>query len=324
MASNLLITANNVPNNTTNASFRAWAQMISNSFATAGFSKDANVTGQIDFTTVTAPATTGSNSVGFEVWRFTDTLQATNPICFKVEYGSGPNGPITPGIWFTFGSNCNSSGGIATTPNTPRILASNSLPQAVNVTSWLCGSNGRWCAALWAAVANNNTSAPYVVQTTYPVAIGFERTKDAAGADTAAGLLITMQTGSGLFSQICMGNSALGSVAYETSLGFLTPGAGPSVSGSRSQPVYPDQYGLYPQFHSYKGTFLNPGLNFLLRYDMLPVADMVGNIIPAQIYGSTHYYVGFGTAAFTGSVVLTGRSIASLPGSAASLLFRFE
>lgn len=71
---------------TTDAAFRAWAQMIHDSLAAVGLIQTAD-TGQINLATVLTPAT--STFAGYEIWRFNDSDQANNPIYFKIEYGKG-------------------------------------------------------------------------------------------------------------------------------------------------------------------------------------------------------------------------------------------
>ena len=87
------------PIQTTDAEFRAWVTAISNGFQ-ALFTK-VTQTGEINLATVLKPA--GANtSQGFEVYRFNDSLQATAPIFFKVEYGSSSLA-VTPSCWLTVG-----------------------------------------------------------------------------------------------------------------------------------------------------------------------------------------------------------------------------
>lgn len=94
------------PIQTTDAEFRAWVTAISNGFQ-ALFTK-VTQTGEINLATVSKP--TGSNtSQGFEVYRFNDSLQATAPIFFKVEYGSS-NTAATPSCWLTVGKGADGSG----------------------------------------------------------------------------------------------------------------------------------------------------------------------------------------------------------------------
>lgn len=65
------------------AAFQAWGSAISTSFTDVGLTKTAD-TGQIDWSTIVYSAAT---TLGYEIWRFNDALQATAPIFFKITYG---------------------------------------------------------------------------------------------------------------------------------------------------------------------------------------------------------------------------------------------
>lgn len=71
---------------TTDAAFRAWALALREAVEDAGLVRTAD-TGQIDLTTVSAPAT--SAYAGYDIFRFDDAAQATDPVFLKVEYGKG-------------------------------------------------------------------------------------------------------------------------------------------------------------------------------------------------------------------------------------------
>lgn len=72
-------TAGNVP-------FRAWAQAVHDKILAAGLVQTSD-TGQINLATVVRPA--ADALAGFEIWRFNDAEQATNPIFIRVNYYSG-------------------------------------------------------------------------------------------------------------------------------------------------------------------------------------------------------------------------------------------
>jgi hypothetical protein len=91
----------------TATTFRAWGSGISAGFAAVGLVQTAD-TGQINWTTVAAPTAAGT-AMGYEIWRFADTLQATKPIFIKVEYGAGGN-TQTPQMWVTVGTGTDGAG----------------------------------------------------------------------------------------------------------------------------------------------------------------------------------------------------------------------
>lgn len=103
---------------TTDAEFRAWGSALSAAMQTCGLLPSAD-TGQINWTTVARPA--GANTpAGYEIYQFTDALQATSPIFVKIEYGTGTTltNYGSPALWLTVGQGSNGTGtltGILTT-----------------------------------------------------------------------------------------------------------------------------------------------------------------------------------------------------------------
>lgn len=71
---------------TTDAGFRAWGLAIRTAITDAGIVRTSD-TGQIDFGSVSVPSA-GSYG-GYDIFRFDDAAQATDPIYFKLEYGRG-------------------------------------------------------------------------------------------------------------------------------------------------------------------------------------------------------------------------------------------
>lgn len=92
--------------NTSDTTFRAWVSAMLQGWADAGWVR-ASDTGQIDTATVITPAAT--IAAGFAMFRFSDTLQATAPVFFKVEFGAAP-GTQQPGMWLTVGKSTNGAG----------------------------------------------------------------------------------------------------------------------------------------------------------------------------------------------------------------------
>jgi|GEM_PF-5465204 len=76
---------------TSDANFRAWGSGISSALQTCGLVQTTD-TGQINWTTVTRTNVAYSgggieNVVGYEIYKFNDSLQATVPVFIKIEYG---------------------------------------------------------------------------------------------------------------------------------------------------------------------------------------------------------------------------------------------
>lgn len=99
-----------VASNATNAAFRAWGSAVNTALAALGLVQTSD-TGQINWTTVTAPVATNTQT-GYEIWRFNDSLQSTRPIFFRLDYGSHAQGSSSPQMWLTVGTASNGSGTI--------------------------------------------------------------------------------------------------------------------------------------------------------------------------------------------------------------------
>lgn len=99
-----------VPDCSTDEAFRAWGSGIST--ALQSLITLVTQTGQINWATVTKPASTGYIS-GFEVYRFNDAAQSTSPIFIKIEYGAASIGSgLKPALYMTVGKSTNGSGTI--------------------------------------------------------------------------------------------------------------------------------------------------------------------------------------------------------------------
>lgn len=93
--------------NTTDERFRLWGKAVSDGLAAVGLVR-RNDTGQIDWTSVTAPTSTNQRR-GYEIWEVQDSMTATFPIRFKIEYGSGAQ-TWRPQMWVSVGTGSNGSG----------------------------------------------------------------------------------------------------------------------------------------------------------------------------------------------------------------------
>lgn len=91
---------------------RAWAQKVHDALVAVGMVQTSD-TGQINLATVTAPSA-AATAAGYEIWRFNDALQATAPVFFKLEYGSG-SAAANPQLWITVGKGSDGAGNITGT-----------------------------------------------------------------------------------------------------------------------------------------------------------------------------------------------------------------
>ena len=141
-----------IPTQTTDAEFRAWGSALSEQL---GLMLTRVITSNdINWTTVTKPANY-NQFMGFEVYRFNDAAQATHPVYFKIEYGSGISAAPMLGIRLTIAKNCDAAGvlsGILLAQTSIVSSASNSTPQTSYISS--SGSHFSWalCVQLTANI----------------------------------------------------------------------------------------------------------------------------------------------------------------------------
>lgn len=166
-----------VVQSTTDAEFRLWASFIDSIFLLASCWVDTAAAGSINLTTVLKPAAINT-SQGFKVYRMNDTLQATAPVFVKIEFGSGA-AAVNPAIWFTVGTTHDGSG------NLGNVLF-------VRTQIFAGGSSATASKCIGSADTNRVTFGMFLnILTTYPFWFSLERTKDATGADTGTGLLLS-------------------------------------------------------------------------------------------------------------------------------------
>lgn len=100
------------------AFFRAWGSRHSQALAAIGLVQTAD-TGQINWSTVVRAAI--NTDAGYEIWRFNDSMQATAPLYFKFNYGTG--GVTTTGrLQVQMGTGSNGSGTLTGTTTTARVI----------------------------------------------------------------------------------------------------------------------------------------------------------------------------------------------------------
>lgn len=168
-----LVTFSTAMTNGTDAQFRAWGKGISDSLQAVGIVKTAD-SGQINWTTVTAP-TSANAKMGYEIYRFNDTLQSTAPVFIKLAFGSGSSGTY-PALWISVGTGSNGSGTI-----TGEILPEqqNCVYYASEVSlHYISGSSNRFVIAIQGASPGNQ------------LVLTVERTHDSSGSDTNNGVMV--------------------------------------------------------------------------------------------------------------------------------------
>lgn len=157
------------PTNATDAEFRDWGSKFSAALAAVGMVKTAD-TGTVDWSTVTKPSAINQKKC-WEVWRFNDSLQATQPLFVLVEYGSSTVVNY-PAIWVTLGKGTNGAGTLTSQfPSSDKtaLASASSSP-----TTWYVSGGGSYvCWSMAPAVALPNQPAGWGV---------IERGRDSSGA----------------------------------------------------------------------------------------------------------------------------------------------
>lgn len=156
-----------VRNNGTNAQFRAWGSAISAAFAAGGLVQTAD-TGQINWTTVTAPVAINT-SQGYEIWRSNDATGSLNNWYVKIEYGSGA-AAANPSIWLTLGWSSDGAGSINSTNACARTQIATGGTSVASECNFGVGT-GYISVCLW----GNTGSTDYLI-------FSIERTRNTLGA----------------------------------------------------------------------------------------------------------------------------------------------
>lgn len=256
--------------NSSDANFRTWGSYFAARFAAVGLVQTTD-TGQINWTTVTAPGA-ASTYQGYEVWRFADTLQATAPVYIKIEYGSSTSSANNPGIRVQFGSGSNGSGTLTGNLSTTYLASATAVAGACSAFG--SGDTGRFCICYGFTTAGG-----------YGMFFGFERSKNAAGEDTGEAVLA-------IFNNTTVSGSSTGTKFYpvwSTTLGDIGPTTAitaPALFLPTASATSGAQTVVAPILHS-KGIFMAPGMNFLGYQTAGPVPNSSPSI---YMYGNAHTY----------------------------------
>lgn len=267
-------TANCVAQASTTGTIRPHVAFVEALLTAAGWVQTAD-TGQT--ASASFPAATGTLTVaGYQIWRMNDALQGTAPVFVKIEFGSG-SVTNSLGMWFTIGTGSNGTGTITGIIGGNRFSVASQGQSATLFPCYGSGSTSRLSALHCYTTATVQVS----------MAWGIERTKDAAGADTNAGVIF---------------NSVVGAPGTLQGHQYL-PFAG-TVRAAQTNPTIPigsaalgtlvdgANVGLLPIFPMAQIGPLEQGLNFAIYFG----TDIAANTdISATVKGSARTYKTFGT-----------------------------
>ena len=256
---------------TDDATFRAAGKAQSDAIVAMGLVRTAD-TGQINWATVARPA--ANTSAGYEMFAFADALQATAPVLIKIIWGCGLVNDRLRHI-VQVGVGTNGAGAFLGWVTTARTLSMSSVLDAGNVNR-ISGATNRVCIAF--NVHLNGATNCNV--------ISVERTHNAAGGDTAQGVLVFYKDSNvgcpG--SLLTFAGGELDAHAYYA-VG-LAPSVGHGSTGTQTM--------AFPVFFA-AGPFFNPSLNVL---GMFPGNITVGVPLTITLLGSGRQYIPLTTTGF--------------------------
>lgn len=199
------------PSGHNNAAIKDWGSKISSLFSGAGLIQTSD-TGQVNWTTTTFTplgSTNGGTVIGYEVWRLNDSLQATKPIFFVVEYITSDASATTYQYYIrmTVTSSTNGAGSSNGALTQGNIYVTNSTDVNTNNfgslnTAWSSG-NGSWFNLVLGSVAGTGPGLGTFF---------FDRTRDSSGAITNEGCAMgwTGATGKVVTATNTVGNASSG------------------------------------------------------------------------------------------------------------------
>lgn len=263
--------------NTTDTTYRAWGSAISAALAALGWVQTTD-TGQVNWTTATRSATSGTN---YEVWRTND---GSAPLYMKLEYVN-TNSVSFPGIAVTLGFATNGAGTLTGTQVTPRVSYAANITADTGVRSWvMVGNTSRFVLACTSTTATNNVPL-----------LSVERGKTTLGADDATSALLVFATATTANTLISSG-LGLGSPSYSQVLptsGGVPPieltlltiaSMRPTTAGSSA---YGGNVGVGTVSHQAGGP-VNPGLN-VMSCNVNDLAALSSQTVTR--YGTAHTYL---------------------------------
>lgn len=274
-----------------NTDFQSWVTGVHNALAAVGLVQTAD-TGQINPATVALPGAI-TTSAGYEIWRFSDALQATLPIFIKLEYGTG-SVISRPSFWITVGSATNGagtlSGALATRTQIP---ATTTKTAGATLPLYVCAGSGYVHLSANSETASSST-----------LLFGVERTRDASGTATADGyILITIAAASGAF---CQAVTASGVASSGGSGGPLMP-----VNANASKSAVGADVGVGVGVYFLGKPF------YTLMTSVSPTDISGGASFTATVLGTLHTYL----AVVTGAASMVGLTYGSSSGTAPAMMW---
>ena len=281
--------------NRSTANFRAWAQAMHDSFAAVGMVQTTD-TGQINISTA-APSSAGVY-VGYEIWRFADSLQATKPVFVKVEYGSGVNSTVQAAARFTVSNGTNGAGTLNGTllMNSQQIQGQYQTADTAPQPAFFCGDT----SSIVFAWPTSNATAGF-----RPSVVMIERTRNTDGTPNGDAVGFTLMQGYGYGS-----NASQYGDTFSQLMSYLNTQVGPVY---RWAPIAsPNTYGYWDSAGSI-GTDINlfpylmsspkPEAQALSLLGCYAQAMTVLTTAQVVVNGATHTYLALGPQCYCSALL---------------------
>lgn len=304
--------------NDTLAHYVGWGQAVSDRIAATGMTKTAD-TGQVAWGSV-ATLPTASAYPHYEIWQFTDTLQATMPMFMKIEYGAAST-VGNPAIRIQFGTGTDGAGML--TGVTSRQQGTNNLVASTSATSNIYAAGDGSFLTLIVGLPYNGP----LYKTPLIMAL-FDRSRDNTGSAVGDGAFVGFIANSGNSS---LGNnynsdippSAVYQQMYSTSLGVwgtASPGMPVLLGGNHFGTAFTlSESGAMPMVTLHP--LPHPGLACLGAYKDDFIAGMVVSI---NVLGSLHTYIALDSTVNSCNPMGFASTFDNSNGLIHSLLVRYE
>jgi hypothetical protein len=272
------------------ASFRLWGKGISDALQGAGVTKltAGEASGQIDWATVAFPGV-ANTSAGYEMYRFSDTLQSAFPVIVKFEYYRGASGNHTA-LRVTAGKAQDGAGTFVGLTTTAYLFARTNNYAVPSPCQNRVAAGSNYFAFNFNFFPGSGTNQPY--------SFSIERTKNAAGQDTSYGFVTLIGNGAAVwYNTVYTFDSGELSRGTVTKPETLAPTVGHGSTGAITA-IYPAWY--------YAGPFLGQHTGYVFAF---PGNITSGVPFTLSIAGSTKTYMPLTSAYDSG---LTDRGGATL------------
>lgn len=219
-----------VPVNSTDAEFRAWGSALSAQLET--MLTRVITSNDINWTTVTRPLSV-NQFMGFEVYRFNDAAQATHPVYFKIEYGSGSSSATSLGVRLTISKGCDATGVLSGILLAATLISSNGNFSNTAQTSYISGSDSH---VSWALCVQLNSAGG---------ALLIERAVNGDGSINGDGLWVAYKThnqNTNTWNNVFIAYTAGSSNTLSSAGVFPTPlalSSGQSLANGTVTPYFP-------------------------------------------------------------------------------------